>query len=80
MIRPLFLASDDGRVFLLLLEPGEFARKLLALLPVGFQVDQEASRNGIGDPAVELAEIAEIRDDPFADLADDRDADQHPER
>src|SRR5205809_996862 len=67
-------------VTLLLLQPVQLARELFTQRLVGLKIDQEAARDSIGDPALQCAEIAKIRGDPFADFADHRHIDQHPER
>jgi hypothetical protein len=64
----------------LFVEPVERVGKLLAFRLADRKVEQKAARDRIGDPAVELTEFAEIRDDALADPADHRHRDHHLER
>src|SRR3977135_2956508 len=52
-------AVADARIFLLLFQPGELARKFLALRRGHGEIEQETAVHGVCDDALELAEIAE---------------------
>src|ERR1700738_4197855 len=73
-------AVEDAWVFLLLFQPGEFARELLAHGRGHVEFEQEAAGYGVADDALQVPEMPEIRRDAVPDLADPRHRDQHAER
>src|ERR1700738_207075 len=73
-------AVEDAWVFLLLFQPGEFARELFAHGRGHVEFEQEGAGHGVADNALEVAESPEIRCDTVPDLADHRHRDHHPER
>jgi hypothetical protein len=70
----------DARILLLLLDPGQLVGELLAHCMRHIELEQEAAAHGIGDAALELAELLEIRGQPVTDLADHRHVHDHAER
>ena len=76
----LFPAIEDAGVFLLLFEPGKFARELLAHGSGHVELEQKAAGNGVADDALQVTEIPEIGCDTVSDLADHRHRDHHSER
>src|SRR5438874_2856581 len=70
----------NRRVLLLFFKPFQHAGKLLTACPGHFELQAKLIVRGIGNLALQLAKVAEVRVDAIADLADDRDADEHSER
>jgi hypothetical protein len=70
----------NAGIFLLLFQPGELARELLAHGPGHLKFEQEGAGRGVADVAMELAEITEIGCEAITDLADHWHVDHHPER